>query len=185
MELTQVIPVASGTRSRAKILPAGSQFGSLTVVRFVGKDINSMGVHVCVCDCGREVFARTSQLTRGKQHSCGRGQCHTAWRGGIVNAGTLAWARNRLQKLAHSSRVNGHAEPVGGVDRVVQLWQACGGVCACCRIKCDTTLCLDHCHVTGRIRGFICRACNIGIGHAKENPCRLFCMAAWVGSQPA
>lgn len=36
--------------------------------------------------------------------------------------------------------------------------------CALCRIKLDLVdardVCLDHCHVTGNIRGVLCRNCN-------------------------
>jgi hypothetical protein len=32
------------------------------------------------------------------------------------------------------------------------------------------TLCVDHCHHTGKIRGLLCRTCNSGIGLLKDNP---------------
>jgi hypothetical protein len=39
-----------------------------------------------------------------------------------------------------------------------------------CKI-CDnkTKLLVDHCHVTGSVRGLICHACNTGIGMLKDN----------------
>jgi len=29
---------------------------------------------------------------------------------------------------------------------------------------------VDHCHKTGKIRGLLCRGCNVGIGNLKDNP---------------
>lgn len=28
---------------------------------------------------------------------------------------------------------------------------------------------LDHCHITGKIRGFLCSNCNTGLGLFKDN----------------
>lgn len=36
---------------------------------------------------------------------------------------------------------------------------------------------IDHCHTTGKVRGILCRACNIAFGVAKENPARLRALA--------
>lgn len=47
-----------------------------------------------------------------------------------------------------------------------------GGVCAICLKPCMTgqRLAVDHDHVTGVVRGLLCRKCNIGIGHFGEDP---------------
>ena len=29
--------------------------------------------------------------------------------------------------------------------------------------------CIDHCHTTNKIRGLLCRSCNVGLGHFKDN----------------
>jgi Recombination endonuclease VII len=42
-------------------------------------------------------------------------------------------------------------------------------VCECCGKPCRRHLALDHCHVSGRFRGWLCWACNRGIGSLGDN----------------
>jgi Recombination endonuclease VII len=50
-----------------------------------------------------------------------------------------------------------------------------GNACAICR-KVTRVLCIDHCHVTGRVRGLLCRGCNSALGLYADDP-RLLCAA--------
>jgi hypothetical protein len=48
--------------------------------------------------------------------------------------------------------------------------------CACCgdEIKrIDKHTHIDHCHTTGKVRGILCKPCNIGIGEFKDSVDRL------------
>ena len=38
-----------------------------------------------------------------------------------------------------------------------------GTPCDCCG-RTDVLLCLDHCHITGKLRGYLCQTCNVSIG---------------------
>ncbi len=40
--------------------------------------------------------------------------------------------------------------------------------CAICELR--TPISVDHCHVTNRIRGILCRQCNTGIGQLNDSP---------------
>lgn len=41
------------------------------------------------------------------------------------------------------------------------------GMCAICS---NALECVDHCHVTGVVRGLLCNRCNLGIGMLDDNP---------------
>lgn len=45
-----------------------------------------------------------------------------------------------------------------------------GGRCAICQQTPKDRLCVDHDHDTGEMRGLLCRHCNSGLGHFKDDP---------------
>lgn len=53
-----------------------------------------------------------------------------------------------------------------------EMFDAQLGSCAICkRIKTKETktLCVDHCHTTGKVRGLLCHDCNTGIGKLQDS----------------
>jgi len=44
-----------------------------------------------------------------------------------------------------------------------------GGVCCLCRRPLDRVV-VDHCHRTGKVRGFVCYRCNTGLGLFDDDP---------------
>jgi hypothetical protein len=47
-----------------------------------------------------------------------------------------------------------------------------GGVCKICAQPSNDgkRLRVDHCHTTGKVRGLLCRTCNLAIGHLRDSP---------------
>lgn len=64
-------------------------------------------------------------------------------------------------------------------EQYIELYNKQSGVCAICG-KPESTigkkgtspvrLSVDHSHVTGKIRGLLCKKCNLGIGYLKDDP---------------
>lgn len=54
-----------------------------------------------------------------------------------------------------------------------------GGNCAICEDPMDRPN-IDHCHASGKVRGLLCRHCNLGLGHFKDNADRLYRAAAYL-----
>lgn len=62
------------------------------------------------------------------------------------------------------------------LDDYNMMYESQGGVCKICEQKCDhpqrndiDTLCVDHCHETGKVRGLLCNKCNSLLGWARDN----------------
>jgi Recombination endonuclease VII len=55
-----------------------------------------------------------------------------------------------------------------------------GGVCAICQKHRGKTLCVDHCHVTGKVRGLLCRLCNAAIGFLEDDPRNAWAAAVYL-----
>lgn len=54
--------------------------------------------------------------------------------------------------------------------------KAQGGRCAICKDVLtlrEGMTAIDHCHTSGRVRGILCRGCNLGLGHFKDSPASL------------
>jgi hypothetical protein len=63
------------------------------------------------------------------------------------------------------------------LDEASSLYKTQGGVCAICglrltffKVENEPTACLDHCHATGKVRGFLCNGCNTGLGGFRDTP---------------
>jgi len=93
------------------------------------------------------------------------------------SAGSRSWRENNRERHRANTRRWRQANP----DRIRELNRKHNGlpnptrptppVCECCSKPCKTktVLCLDHCHDTGAFRGWLCNACNVGIGRLGDN----------------
>jgi len=55
------------------------------------------------------------------------------------------------------------------LEEYIQLFDAQEGLCAVCLKAVEGNLYVDHDHVTGLVRGLLCRTCNLGLGHFKDD----------------
>lgn len=53
-------------------------------------------------------------------------------------------------------------------DKYVEIYAKLEGKCQICKQQ-FKTLCVDHDHTTGKVRGLLCRPCNLGISAFLEN----------------
>jgi hypothetical protein len=59
------------------------------------------------------------------------------------------------------------------------MFERQGGACAICK-RTGVTLCVDHCHLTGEVRGLLCSQCNSAIGFCSDDPAVLLAAAEYL-----
>lgn len=59
-----------------------------------------------------------------------------------------------------------------GRQGYIEMLELQHGLCAICSEKMVQPA-VDHCHATKRVRGLLCRSCNVGLGFFKDDPERL------------
>jgi Recombination endonuclease VII len=107
--------------------------------------------------------ARKHVLKRGRKpgHKSGRSE----------RARFLSNDRRRVRRALEPDYRDGERARRYGLTladyRALQAQQ--GNACAICR-KVTRALCIDHCHVTGRVRGLLCRSCNSALGFYADDP---------------
>lgn len=57
------------------------------------------------------------------------------------------------------------------------------GACAICQQPFTKTPCVDHNHVTGHVRGLLCRLCNLLLGASRDSPMNLVRAAAYLSDK--
>jgi hypothetical protein len=79
----------------------------------------------------------------------------------------LGWVRKSRRRLQLKTRFGISLEDYDA------LLAKQNGACAICKKKSARSLCVDHCHATGLIRGLLCNKCNRGMGFFEDDAARL------------
>jgi hypothetical protein len=69
------------------------------------------------------------------------------------------------------------------IEDYSRMFENQGGVCAICKRPGDgrwSQLCVDHDHVTGKVRELLCIRCNMILGRVNDNPLLLYGLATYL-----
>lgn len=115
----------------------------------------------CLTEKPRSEFNASAAARDGLRHTCR--DCHLE--------GVTAWQKANPQKdrlMRRNSQRRRLLRDLSLTEADYQaMHDACCGVCEICGGF--SPLCLDHCHVTGRVRGLLCRSCNLAVGNVGED----------------
>lgn len=78
------------------------------------------------------------------------------------------WDINNSDKLRNSDLKKNYGITV---DQYEKMFKDQNGLCAICfgTSVVKRRLCVDHNHITGKVRGLLCDRCNFGLGHFNES----------------
>jgi hypothetical protein len=82
------------------------------------------------------------------------------------------WNRENKERRQIIVQKNNYKKRYGlSVEQKQELINKQDSKCAICTndLKDTHDVCVDHNHVTGAIRGILCRKCNLGIGHLNDS----------------
>ena len=54
-------------------------------------------------------------------------------------------------------------------EKMLESQNGCCAICGTAQAELKKTLAVDHCHVTGRVRGLLCDPCNKGLGYFRDS----------------
>jgi len=92
-----------------------------------------------------------------------------------------AWKASNPAKIAALSRACTLKRKYGITpSQYNAMLAAQGGVCAICRDRPAKRLCVDHCHVSGKVRGLLCAKHNKALGLFGDNVTLLRLAAEYV-----
>lgn len=122
-----------------------------------------------VCrDCGEtkpfSAFYEDSRYVDGYRHQCR--ECHNSKR----RARYVHTAERALSLLRdHRRRAYRLSPRAFAILHAVQF----GGCAICGKWVTEREANVDHCHRSGKVRGLLCRDCNLGLGNFKDDPALL------------
>lgn len=138
--------------------------------------------HVAV-EPGYEHLNRPQRIRRVDQDRArGLKRCIRCLKLRSVDLYAQAMCRGKLSLIAPCLPCAASARYDITPDGYLKLLESQSGTCALCQWKPDRhqRLHVDHDHQTGRVRGLLCRGCNLGLGHFKDDAARLARAAAYI-----
>jgi len=172
-QIEQVVMRASAGENQGKIAQDYGICQASVSLHLVKSRINKS--NSCECGCGEKVRARFLTGHNRRTDKCGRG-LHLLEDGNIyVRDGKRVCKTCHLEGQKRRRRNNPiHHRKLAiknrygiSYEEVEALLRIQNNQCGICHIdfkEHDDRMAIDHCHVTGRVRGLLCRKCNSAIG---------------------
>lgn len=96
--------------------------------------------------------------------------CHNRWQNAWNDKNRERYREIARDSYARKGRDKELKQTYGITEAEYELlFESQKGLCALCLNPSKKRLQVDHCHTTGKVRGLLCRACNLGLGFFRDN----------------
>lgn len=100
-------------------------------------------------------------------------ECRNAYNLKLYHTNDKQKENHRKASWKHQIKKNYGLTP----DAYYEMLESQEGCCKICNTHIDSinthVLYIDHCHITGKVRGLLCQQCNSGLGMFKDDPALL------------
>lgn len=153
-------------------------YGKVRILGVHRKDSQGRPTFKAQCECGRICYPRGDYLNaRGKTVSCGcrQGKSYDQRSSEYKKKRNVAYIKRHEEVKSNTRRYKLKEKYRITPEIYSEMFLSQKGRCLVCKKhrndlpKTYGPLAVDHCHKTGKIRGLLCRSCNSGIGHLKDD----------------
>ena len=147
---------------------SGRRYGRLLVIKESGRSNGGKVKWECLCDCGNVIVVKGCNLRSGNTKSC---SCYNK----DLNRARLTThglSGTKDYEKAIELREFGITLEDYKVLEKKQNYRC--KICGLSKKQNKQDLSVDHCHDTGKVRGLLCKHCNFGLGHFRDNVDNLY-----------
>jgi hypothetical protein len=132
------------------------------------KQLEAEGLKRCAVCGEKKSISLDFYPYQGRPHHNGRCKLCIRAYDNLRNSDPEVKAKNKIVKRVRRYKLTPeeHSRMLSEQDHKCMLCNRLEGVDG-------HSLVIDHCHVTGMVRGLLCKKCNLGLGYFEDNPKRL------------
>jgi hypothetical protein len=163
-------------RKEKNPIQIGDKFNRLTILEVTNIIKRKSGSSfLCICECGKICYVSKNNLKKGNTKSCGclsidklrecKGIKARNYKHGLTINKTKSKKYNLIQRLLHKFNI-----PLEFYDKIYKKQMGRCSICNKREKDLSQSFAIDHNHKTGKIRGLLCKKCNVLLGFANDNP---------------
>ena len=150
---------------------SGTKLNMLTLIEKTDmKTANGSYKYRVRCDCGMEAVVAYNQMVRGHAKSCGclnlrKGPDAPNFKHGLSD-------KNHPENKSYQRKKYDIHKYNLTPEQKLSIMEKQGGKCAICGYTFGQKvgdMHVDHCHTSGKVRGFLCDLCNRGLGYFRDS----------------